>query len=102
MIEMVIVDDHPLVREGIRKVLQKKANNIRILAEASSTAELLEFLNKELPDIVLLDITLPGRNGLDVLEDLKKMYSSLPVLILSMHSERRFAIRALNAGAAGY
>lgn len=102
MTEIVIVDDHPLVREGIRKVVQKKASDIKVVGEASSTSELLNLLAKKMPDIVLLDITLPGRSGIDVLQDLKKMYSTLPVLILSMHPENRFAIRALKAGAAGY
>lgn len=99
---IVIVDDHPLVREGIRNVLLKSDLKIEILGEASNAAELLKLLSKEVPDIVLLDITLSDRNGIDILQDLKKMYPKLAILILSMHSEKKFAIRALKAGASGY
>lgn len=97
-----MVDDHPLVREGIRTVLQEKAREIKVVGEASRMSELLNLLEKNVPDIVLLDISLPGRNGLDVLEKLKNMYPALPVLALSIHPEKRFALRALKTGAAGY
>ena len=100
--KVIIVDDHPLVREGIRNVLLSSDLKIEILGEASSSAELLDLLSDELPDIVLLDITLTDRSGIDCLHDLKKMYPDLRVLMISMHSEKKFALRALKAGAAGY
>lgn len=100
--KVIIVDDHPLVRVGVRAVLQKSDLNVEIDGEASSAAELFKLLNSKLPDILLLDITLADRNGIDILHDLKKMYPNLHVLILSMHPEKHFALRALKAGASGY
>ena len=100
--KVIIVDDHPLVREGIRNVLLKSDLKVDIIGEASSSAELLDLLSDELPDIVLLDITLSDRNGIDCLHDLKKMYPDLSILMISMHSEKKFALRALKAGASGY
>lgn len=102
MIEVIIADDHPLVKEGIKKVVKKGTIDIKVVAEASNGNELLEVLQKNLPDIVILDIAMPGKSGLDVLKDIKDRYPNLPVLILSMHPEDRFAIRALKSGADGY
>lgn len=99
---IIIVDDHPLVREGIRNVLLKSSLKAKIIGEASNAAELLKLLSKKVPDIVLLDITLSDRNGIDLLHDLKKMYPQMAVLILSMHPEKSYALRALKAGSSGY
>lgn len=98
----VIVDDHPLLRLGIRNVLDNSELEIEMIEEAGSATELLNLLSKETADIVLLDIGLPGRNGIDLLNDLEKMYPELPALVLSAYPEDRFALRALKAGAAGY
>lgn len=102
MIKVMIVDDHPLVREGLKKVVSKGSMDIEVRYEASNAAEMQEMLSKELPDIVILDIAMPGRSGMDVLKDIKNLYPELPVLMLSMHPEDRFAVRAMKAGAAGY
>lgn len=102
MIEIVITDDHPLVREGLKKVLLKSKLKTTVKAEASNAEELLEILEKNQPDLVILDIGLPGQNGLDALKELKKKYPDLLVLMLSMHPEDRFAVRTLKAGASGY
>lgn len=102
MIEIIAADDHPLLREGIKKILKEQTSDIRIVKEASNAGELLEHLNKGLPDLVILDITMPRKSGIDVLKDLQAQYPKLPVLILSMHPEDRFAIRAIRAGAWGY
>lgn len=102
MIRVMIADDHPLVREGLNKVLTKGTIDIAVVGEASNASELLNMLSKQRPDIVILDIAMPGRSGMDVLKDIKKLYPQLPVLILSMHPEERFAVRALKAGASGY
>lgn len=102
MIRVMIVDDHPLVREGLNKVLTKGTIDIAVVGEASNASELLNMLSKQRPDIVVLDIAMPGRSGMDVLKDIKKLYPQLPVLMLSMHPEERFAVRALKAGASGY
>lgn len=102
MIRVMIADDHPLVREGLNKVLTKGTIDIAVVGEAANASELLNMLSKQSPDIVILDIAMPGRSGMDVLKDIKKFYPNLPVLMLSMHPEERFAVRALKAGASGY
>jgi len=102
MIEIIVADDHPLLREGIKKILKEQTNDIRIVKEASNAGEILDHLNKSLPDLVILDITMPRKSGLDLLKELKDLYPEMPVLILSMHPEDRFAIRAIKAGAWGY
>ncbi|MCF7802597.1 MAG: response regulator transcription factor [Candidatus Marinimicrobia bacterium] len=101
-IQLVIADDHPLVREGVKKVLERSGENITVVQEASDAGELMEVLATTVPDLVILDITMPGQNGLDTLKDIKETYANLPVLMLSMHPEDRFALRTLRAGAAGY
>lgn len=102
MIEIIITDDHSLVREGLKKVLTQRTIDIKVVGEASTANELLEQLREKQPDLVILDIAMPGKSGLDVLKEVKESYPKLPVLILSMHPEDRFAIRALKAGASGY
>lgn len=102
MIKVAIVDDHPLVRDGIKNVFEKHDENISVIIQASDAEELLDQLEDRLPDIVILDIGLPKKSGLDLLKDITQKYSDLPVLILSMHPEERFAIRSLKAGAYGY
>lgn len=102
VIRVVIADDHLLVREGIKKIVSEESIDIKIVKEADSAAELLNILADNLPDIVILDITMPGRSGLQVLKDIKEQYPKLPVLVLSMHPVNRYAIRVIKAGAAGY
>jgi DNA-binding NarL/FixJ family response regulator len=101
MIRVLIADDHPLIRRGLRDLLEAEGN-MRVAAEASNAAEVLEKVRKEPFDIVIMDITMPGRTGLDALRDLKKEFPKLPVLMLSIHPEDQYAIRAIKAGAAGY
>jgi two-component system, NarL family, invasion response regulator UvrY len=101
-IKVVITDDHPLVREGIKKVITQGTMDISIQGEASTGADLMKMIENELPDVVILDISMPDKNGLDVLKTIKTMHPMLPVLILSMHPEDRFATRAIKAGASGY
>jgi DNA-binding NarL/FixJ family response regulator len=101
MIRVVIADDHALIREGLAKVL-RRTNDIKIINEASNGLELMDVLKEELPDLLILDITMPDKSGLDCLKDIKEIYPDLPVLMLSMHPEDRFAIRALKSGASGY
>lgn len=102
MIKVIIAEDHPLVCEGLKKIVNEKSTDIKIVGEAASGAELMDILSKNLPDLVVLDITLPGRSGLDVLKDLQELYPQLPVLILTIHPEHRFAARSIKAGADGY
>lgn len=102
MIEVLIADDHPLIREGLKKVVEQDTIDIKVIDEASDAHELMDKLREHTPDLVVLDIAMPGKSGLDVLKEIKEFYPNLPVLMLSIHPEDRFAIRALKAGASGY
>ncbi|SHF77192.1 two component transcriptional regulator, LuxR family [Fodinibius roseus] len=101
MIKIVIADDHPIIREGIQRIVEGE-NDLQIVGEAEDGYEILELLEQEKPDILVLDITMPGKSGLEILKEINERYPDLPVLILSVHSEERFAVRALKAGAYGY
>src|SRR6476661_3163634 len=101
MIRVLIADDHALVRRGIREVLEE-SSDIRVPGEASNAHEVLELLKQGPWDVVVLDINLPGRSGLDLLEDLHRERPELPVLMLTVYSEEQYALRALKSGAAGY
>ena len=100
-LRILIVDDHPIVRQGLRQTLADAAQ-IGEIAEAATPQEALDLVRQREWEAVILDIGLPGRGGLDVLKDIKREVPRLPVLILSMHSEDQYAVRALRAGAAGY
>ena len=97
---VIIADDHPIVRRGVRDILVEAFPRV-VVEEVDSAGALFTGLAKSY-DIVLLDLSLPDRNGLDCLGQIKKQRPSLPVLVLSMHAEEHFAVRALKSGAAGY
>ena len=99
--KILLVDDHPLVREGIATLIRAEPD-LRISAEAGSAAEALQAIAEEMPDLLLLDISLPGTSGIELLKDLHVRYPRLLVLVLSMHEESVYAERALRAGANGY
>jgi DNA-binding NarL/FixJ family response regulator len=101
MISLLIADDHGLIREGLKKVL-REATDIEIAGEAQDAPELFELLQKTKVDGILLDLSLPGKSGMDALQEIKQQHPGLPVLILSAHPEELFAVRALKAGASGY
>ncbi len=101
MIRILIVDDHPIVRRGIRDILSESLD-IGATDEASHGQEALRMIHDSNYDLVLLDIAMPGRNGLEVLKDIKREKPGLPVLVLSVYPEEQYAIRALRAGASGY
>ena len=96
-----MVDDHVIVREGLRRIIND-TDGIKITAEASTGEEALDLIYKEKFDLVLLDISMPGKNGLQTLKEIKKHNKNLPVLMLSMHAEEQYAMRAIKAGASGY
>ena len=100
-LRILIVDDHPIVRQGLRQTLADAAD-IGEIVEAATPQEALDLVGARDWDVVILDIGLPGRGGLEVLKDIKQEKPRLPVLVLSMHSEDQFAVRAIRAGAAGY
>jgi two-component system invasion response regulator UvrY len=101
MIKVLIADDHTLVRKGLKQLLLD-TNDIERVDEARDGKETINKINKKDYDLVLLDISLPGRSGIDVLKQLKIIKPKLPVLILSMHPEEQYAVRSLRAGASGY
>jgi two-component system invasion response regulator UvrY len=100
-IRILFVDDHALLRAGI-KLLLADAPGIEVAGEAASAGEAMERLHAGPWDLLLLDISLPGRSGLDLLKQIKATKPHLPVLILSMYPEEQYAVRVLRAGASGY
>jgi two-component system invasion response regulator UvrY len=101
MIRVLITDDHAIVRDGLRQIVGE-TNDITVAAEASTAAETVDRLRETSVDVVVLDLNLPDRHGLDLLLQLRGSYPRLPVLILSVNREAAYAIRLLKAGAAGY
>lgn len=99
--KILIVDDHAIVRQGLRQILTESDGAI-VIKEADSGAEAIRQVREVAWDVVVLDISLPDRNGIDTLKQIKKEYPKIPVLMLSMHEEGLYAIRALKAGASGY
>jgi DNA-binding NarL/FixJ family response regulator len=101
MIRVLIVDDHEIVRRGLKEVFADEFSALET-AEAESSRAALELITTQNWDIVLLDINIPGRNGLDVLGEIKRLRPRTPVLVVSAYPEEEFAIRALKLGASGY
>ena len=97
---VLLVDDHAVVRSGMRTILEDHVSGVAI-EEAANGDDALAMLDKPF-DVVVLDISMPGRSGMDLLGEIKHRYPKLPVLIMSLHAEELFAVRALRAGAAGY
>jgi two-component system invasion response regulator UvrY len=101
MIKILIADDHAIVREGLKQIVADTSDMI-VAGEAVDGQEVLEQVRKEDWDLILLDISMPGRGGIDTLKELKIEKPKLPVLVLSMYPEEQYAVRALQAGASGY
>jgi len=101
MIRVLIADDHPIVRQGLRQILSG-ISDMKVTGEAIDGQETLEQVRAGGWDVLVLDITMPGRSGFDILKDVKYEQPDLPVLVLSIHAEEQFAVRVLKAGASGY
>lgn len=101
MIHVVLCDDHAILRRGIRDTLAE-ATDIRVTGEAASYAELKELLRTAACEVLLLDINMPGRNGLEVLASVRESHPHIKVLMVSMYPEDQYALRCLKAGAQGY
>ena len=101
MIKIFIADDHPVVRQGVRQIVASH-DDLVVAGEATTGRETVERLPQLTCDVVLLDLSLPDIDGLELLKDLRRTRPQTPILVLTMHSEAQFAVRALKAGAAGY
>jgi two-component system, NarL family, invasion response regulator UvrY len=101
MVKILIADDHPLLRRGVRELLEEQSDFV-VKGEAANGQEVLKHVTNDRWNLVIMDITMPGRNGLEVLREVKRLRPQLPVLILSMHGGEEFVERALKAGASGY
>lgn len=100
-IQVIVIDDHDILREGLKQILGE-TDAIEVVAEGESGAQAIQLATKHKADVMLLDISLPDKNGIEVLKQIKKVNSQLAVLMLSMYREDQYAVRALKAGAAGY
>jgi DNA-binding NarL/FixJ family response regulator len=100
-VKIIVVDDHAVVRRGLIQILESM-REVNSVSEASSGNELIELLKEDEYDVVVLDISMPGKSGLDVLKEIKAIKQNISVLILSIHPEEQYAVRALKAGASGY
>lgn len=102
MIKILIVDDHSIVREGLKRLVADESDMV-FAGEAGTAADALRLVREKDCDVIVLDITMPGvKSGLDLLPEIKSMRPAIKILILSMHAEEQFAIRALKSGASGY
>ena len=100
-IHVLIADDHAIVRQGLKQILSE-TEDLVVAGEADDGADALRLARQQPWDVFLLDVSMPNRNGIDTLKQLKKEFPRQPVLILSMHPEEQYAVRALKAGASGY
>ena len=101
MIKVVIVDDHAILRRGLTQIIAE-SDDMEVVGEADSSAAAMRLLRERPCNVLLLDITLPDRNGVETLKLVRKEFPRMQVLMLSMHPENQYAVRALKAGAAGY
>jgi DNA-binding NarL/FixJ family response regulator len=101
MIRVLLADDHTIVRAGLKEILAD-TGDIAVTAEASSGAEVLERIRTEDHEVLVLDMSMPGRSGIELIKQIKGEKPKLRILVLSMHSEAQYAVRALKAGASGY
>ena len=98
---IVIVDDHPLFRKGLQELIQAD-DSFAICGEAGSAAEAMDVIRKLRPELAIVDLSLPGANGIELIKNIRAEFPKLPILVLSMHDESLYAVRALRAGADGY
>src|SRR5256886_12464875 len=99
---IVIVDDHPLFRKGLEQLINSSDDAFKICGEAGDAAEGMSVIRQLKPDLVIVDLSLPGANGIELIKKIRAEFQKLPVLILSMHDESLYALRGLRAGAQGY
>jgi two-component system, NarL family, invasion response regulator UvrY len=101
MLQILVADDHPVVRQGIMRIIED-TQDMRVTGEAENGYEVLKKVKEKNYDLILLDISMPGGDGLEVIRELKKLRPNIPVLILTIHPEKYYGLRMLQAGASGY
>ena len=101
MIKVFIADDHVIVREGLKQMLSEE-NGIAVVGEAANGNEVLKLLRELTVDVLMTDLSMPGRGGIDLIKQVKSEFPKLAILVLSMHKEKQYAVRAIKAGALGY
>ena len=101
MIKVLLADDHSIVRAGLRRIVEE-SGDMQVIAEAADGREAIQKVHKTSPDVAIIDISMPGLDGLEVISQLKLYYPDLPLLILTMHEEGQYVVRAIEAGAMGY
>ena len=101
MIKVLLADDHSIVRDGLRRIIEE-SGEMEVVAEASDGQEAIQLVAETTPDVAVIDISMPGLDGLEVLSRLQAQDPELPVLILTMHEEGQYVVRAIEAGAMGY
>src|SRR5215831_5122909 len=98
---IVVVDDHPLFRKGLEQLIHSD-ETFAVCGEAENASEAMDVIRKLVPDLVIVDLGLPGANGIELIKNIRAEFSKLPILVLSMHDESLYALRSLRAGADGY
>ena len=101
MIRVLLADDHSIVRAGLRRIVEE-SGDMEVVAEAADGREAIRMTHEALPDVAVIDISMPGLDGLEVVSQLQGHYPALPILILTMHEEGQYVVRAIQAGARGY
>ena len=101
MIKVLLADDHSIVREGLRRIIEE-SEDMEVIAEADDGRVAIQLAQEKLPDIAVVDISMPGLDGLEVVSQLKVYRPELPIIILTMHEEEQYVVRAIEAGAMGY
>jgi len=101
VIKVLLADDHSIVRAGLRRVVEESGDML-VVTEAANGREAIQQAHETMPDVAVIDISMPGMDGLEVVSQLRSYYAKLPILILTMHEEEQYVIRAIGAGAMGY
>jgi two-component system invasion response regulator UvrY len=101
LIKVLLADDHSIVRAGLRRIVEE-AGDIEVVSEAADGWEAIQQAQQNLPDVAVIDISMPGLDGLEVVSQLHHYYPKLPIIILTMHEEEQYVVRAIGAGAMGY
>jgi DNA-binding NarL/FixJ family response regulator len=101
MIRVLLADDHSIVRAGLRRIVDE-SDDMEVVAEAADGREAIRLVGRQLPDVAVVDISMPGLDGLEVISRLHSEYPELPLLVLTMHEEEQYVVRAIEAGAMGY